>query len=99
MDAQAKLQETQVRLDRKVQEAQNELEQERENGARSQQQLQETQAAHQEEMQMAKDGAKMLLKELADEKKSKEFHFAKAREFYKQLTDVQAELEKLRGAS
>ena len=62
-------------------------------------QLQEAQVAHQEEMQVAKDGAKMLLKELADEKKSKEFHFAKAREFYKQLTDVQAKLEKLRGAS
>ena len=50
-------------------------------------------------MQVAKDGAKMLLKELAEEKKSKDFHFAKAREFYKQLTDTQAELEKLRGAS
>lgn len=62
-------------------------------------QLQEAQVAHQEEMQVAKDGAKMLLKELADEKKSKEFHFAKSREFYKQLTDVQAELEKLRAAS
>ena len=35
-------------------------------------QLQETQAAHQEEMQMAKDGAKMLLKELENEKKSKQ---------------------------
>ena len=62
-------------------------------------QLQEAQVAHQEEMQVAKDGAKMLLKELADEKKSKEFHFAKAREFYKQWTDSEAELEKLRGAS
>ena len=62
-------------------------------------QLQEAQAAHKEEMQVAKDGAKMLLKELADEKKSKDFHFAKAREFYKQWTDAEAELEKLRGAS
>ena len=34
-------------------------------------QLQEAQVAHQEEMQVAKDGAKLLLKELADEKKSK----------------------------
>ena len=62
-------------------------------------QLQEAQAAHQEEMQVAKDGAKLLLKELENEKKSKDFHFAKAREFYKQLTDAEAELEKLRGAS
>ena len=50
-------------------------------------------------MQVAKDGAKMLLKELENEKKSKEFHFAKARDFYKQWTDAEAELEKLRGAS
>ena len=32
-------------------------------------------------------------------KKSKEFHFAKAREFYKQWTESEAELEKLRGGS
>ena len=30
------------------------------------------------------------------EKKSKEFHFAKARDFYKQWTDAEAELEKLK---